>query len=76
MMSRFCRYVDKCFHFQELLPLFTDSRKKPQLPSAALLASVFALFACNRTSLSSLEKRPRPLPSALARRGRPAASQH
>lgn len=56
MMSRFCRYVDKCFQFQQLLPLFTDSRKKPQLPSAAVFASVFALFACNRTSLNSLEK--------------------
>jgi hypothetical protein len=56
MMSRFCRYIDKCFHFHELLPLFTDSRKKPQIPSAAVFASVFALFACNRTSLNSLEK--------------------
>jgi Transposase DDE domain len=56
MMSRFCRYVDKCFHFQELLPLVTDSRKKPQIASAAVFASVFALFACNRTSLNSLEK--------------------
>jgi hypothetical protein len=56
MMNRFCRYIDKCFHFHELLPLFTDSRKKPQIPSAAVFASVFALFACNRTSLNSLEK--------------------
>src|SRR5262249_36349124 len=56
MMSRFCRYLDKCFHFQQLLPLFTDARQKPQLPGAAVFASVFALFACNRTSLHSLEK--------------------
>ena len=56
MMSRFCRYVDKCFHFRELLPLFTDSRQKPQIPGAAVFASVLALFACNRTSLNSLEK--------------------
>jgi hypothetical protein len=56
MMSRFCRYIDKCFHFQQLLPLFTDSRKRPQVPGAAVFASVFALFACNRTSLNSLEK--------------------
>jgi hypothetical protein len=56
MMSRFCRYLDKCFHFQELLPLFTDSRKKPQVPAAAVFASALALFACNRTSLNSLEK--------------------
>jgi hypothetical protein len=56
MMSRFCRYVDKCFHFQQLLPLFTDARTKPHVSSAAVFASVFALFACNRTSLNSLEK--------------------
>jgi hypothetical protein len=56
MMSRFCRYVDKCFHFRQLLPLFTDTRPKPQLAGAAVFASVFALFACNRTSLHSLEK--------------------
>jgi hypothetical protein len=57
MMSRFCHYVDKCFHFREkLLPLFSDSRQKPQVPGAAVFASVFALFACNRTSLNSLEK--------------------
>lgn len=56
MMSRFCRYIDKCFHFQDLLSHFGDSRKKPQIPSAAVFASVFALFACNRTSLNSLEK--------------------
>jgi hypothetical protein len=56
MISRFCRYLDKCFHFQHLLPLFTDSRKQPHIPRAAVFASVFALFACNRTSLHSLEK--------------------
>jgi hypothetical protein len=56
MMRRFCRYIDKCFHFSALLPLFTDSRPKPQIPSASVFASVFSLFACNRTSLNSLEK--------------------
>ena len=56
MMSRFCRYIDKCFHFHELLPLFRDARKKPHVPGTAVFASVFALFACNRTSLNSLEK--------------------
>jgi hypothetical protein len=56
MMTRFCRYVDKCFQFSQLLPLFRDSRQKPQIPGAAVFAAVFALFACNRTSLNSLEK--------------------
>src|SRR4051812_45973066 len=65
MMSRFCRYIDKCFRFRELLPLFTDSRQKPQLPGAAVFASVFALFASNRTSLNSLEKDLLHFPSRL-----------
>src|SRR5262249_41224442 len=65
MMSRFCRYVEKCFHFHEWLPLFTDSRKKPQLPGAAVFASVFALFACNRPSRHSLEKALTHSPSRL-----------
>ena len=65
MMSRFCRYVDKCFHLQELFPLLTDSRPKPQRSSAAVFASVFALFACNRTSLNSLEKDLVRIPSRL-----------
>ena len=56
MMSRFCRYIDKCFHFSALLPLFKDSRKKPQIPASAVFASVFALFTCHRTSLNILEK--------------------
>jgi hypothetical protein len=65
MMSRFCRYVDKCFHLRELLPTLTDSRPKPQRSSAAVFASVFALFASNRTSLHSLEKDLVRLPSRL-----------
>jgi hypothetical protein len=39
-----------------LLPLFTDARRQPPLPSAAAFASAFALFACDRTSLHSLGK--------------------
>ena len=56
MMNRFCRYIDKCFDFHDLLPLFQDARQKPQISSASVFASVFSLFACNRTSLNSLEK--------------------
>lgn len=65
MMNRFCHYVEKCFHFQQLLPLFSDSRKKPHIPSAAVFASAFALFACNRQSLNSLEKDLLHFPSRL-----------
>ncbi len=65
MMTRLCRYVDKCFHFQELLPTLTDRRQKPQLSSAAIFASAFALFATGRTSLNSLEKDLVHLPARL-----------
>jgi hypothetical protein len=65
MMTRFCRYVDKCFHLQELFPTLTDSRPKPHLSSAAVFASVFALFATNHTSLNSLEKDLVHIPSRL-----------
>ena len=57
MMNRFCRYIDKCFHFQQLLPLFRDARQKsrtsPVRPSSPVSSR---LFAGNRTSLNSLEK--------------------
>jgi Transposase DDE domain len=65
MMSRFCRYIGKCFRFHELLPLFSDTRQQPHVPSASVFASVLALFACNRTSLNSLEKDLRHFPSRL-----------
>ncbi|HLI77764.1 MAG TPA: transposase [Acidobacteriaceae bacterium] len=65
MISRFCRYLDKCFSFQQLLPLFRDTRKQPHIPSAAVFVSVFTLFACNRQSLNSLEKDLTRLPQRL-----------
>lgn len=65
MMTRFCRYVDKCFRLQQLFATLTDARPKPQLSSAAVFASVFALFATNRTSLNSLETDLVHIPSRL-----------
>lgn len=65
MMSRFYRYLGKCFRFHERLPLFTDTRQQPQVPSVSVFASVLALFACNRTSLNSLEKDLRHFPARL-----------
>jgi hypothetical protein len=65
MMTRFCHYVDKCFHLQKLFLTLTDSRRQPQVSSAAVFASVFALFATNRTSLNSLDKDLVHIPSRL-----------
>jgi hypothetical protein len=65
MMRRFCSYLDKCFHFTDLVPHFTDSRPQPQSPGPVVFASVFALFASNRPSLNSLEKDLRHFPARL-----------
>jgi hypothetical protein len=56
MMARFCRYIDRRFHFGELLTTLTDSRPKPQITTASVFASAFAMFATRRVSLNSLEK--------------------
>jgi hypothetical protein len=70
-MNRLGRCSDPCFPFHELLPLFTGSRQKPHISSAVVLASVCTLFACNRTSLPSLEKDRVGLPQRLRGLGGP-----
>jgi hypothetical protein len=64
MMGRFCRYVDKVFQFSKQIQTLSDSRERPQIPTAAIFASVWALFATARKSLNSLEKELR-IPSRL-----------
>jgi hypothetical protein len=55
MMSRFCRYIDKVFAFGDWIGTLTDSRVKPQIPTGAIFASAFAMFATRRRSLNALE---------------------
>ena len=56
MMRRFCRYVNKVFHFGSQLQTLSDTRRRPQIPTAAVFASVWTLFATARGSLNHWEK--------------------
>src|SRR5438876_4821477 len=64
MMGRFCRYVDKVFHFGQQLQTLSDTRRRPQISAAAVFASAWTLFATARGSLNRFDKAAR-LPSRL-----------
>jgi hypothetical protein len=64
MMARFCRYVDKVFQFGRLLTTLSDTRQRPAIPTSAVFASVWTLFATARGSLNNFEKEVR-IPSRL-----------
>ena len=56
MMRRFCAYVEKVFGLSDHLGRLTDSRKRPQIPTAAAFACGLTLFATRRGSLNALEE--------------------
>lgn len=64
MMGRFCRYIDKVFQFGQFLLTLRDSRQQPVIPTRAVFASAFTMFATSRQSLNGLEKEVR-LPARL-----------
>lgn len=55
MMGRFCRYIDKVFQFVEQLQTLSDTRQRPVIPTNAVIASAFTMFATARLSLNRLE---------------------
>lgn len=55
MMGRFCVYVDKRFGLGTWLGRLRDSRPRPVIPTAAVFASAFTMFATGRGSLHGLE---------------------
>jgi hypothetical protein len=55
-MRRFCAYVEKVFGLSDHLGRLTDSRKRPQIPTAAAFACGLTLFATRRGSLHALEE--------------------
>ena len=55
-MARFCAYVEKIFGLGSQLDRLTDSRTSPRIPTAAVFASGFTLFATRRGSLNGLEQ--------------------
>lgn len=66
MMARFCRYVDKVFRFGQLLKTLSDTRQQPVIPTSAVFATAWTLFATARGSLNSIEKEVR-IPARLRR---------
>ena len=55
MMGRFCRYVEKVFDWSALVAALSDSRLRPQIPTAAIFHSVFMMYATRLGSLNALE---------------------
>src|SRR5665213_209958 len=56
VMARFCAYIEKIFGLGNQLGNLTDARTYPHIPTAAVFASVFTLFATRRGSLNGLEQ--------------------
>ena len=55
MMARFCRYLEKVFDWGTLLAGVGDSRKRPQIPTAAILLSAVMMCVTRLRSLNALE---------------------
>jgi len=55
MMARFCRYLEKVFDWGTLLAGVGDSRKRPQIPSAAIFTSALMMCVTRLRSLNALE---------------------
>jgi len=55
MMARFCRYVQKVFGLGEQVAALHDQRRQPQLPTASIWTSVFAMDILRLGSLHALE---------------------
>ena len=55
MMARFCRYTQKVFALADQIASLQDSRQKPQIPTAAIWSSAFAMDAMRLGSLHALE---------------------
>ena len=55
MMARFCRYLEKVFDWSSRLAGLSDSRQRPQIPTAAIFTSAFMMCATRLRSLNALE---------------------
>jgi hypothetical protein len=56
MMARFCAYIDKVFQFRQQVATLTDSRPQPVIPTKAVFATAFTMFATRRGSLNGMDK--------------------
>lgn len=59
MMRRFLSYGEKVFGLEAMVATLSDSREKPQIPTASVFGSVFALLATRRGSLNGWESETR-----------------
>jgi hypothetical protein len=55
MMARFCRYLQKVFALGDQIAALHDRRVQPQIPTATIWSSVFAMQAMRLGSLHALE---------------------
>ena len=55
MMARFSCYLEKVFDWSSRLADLSDSRKRPQIPTAAIFTSVLMMCATRLNSLNALE---------------------
>lgn len=55
MMARFGRYLEKVFDWSAQLARLSDSRAKPQIPTAAIFTSALMMCATRLRSLNALE---------------------
>jgi hypothetical protein len=55
MMARFCRWVEKVFHWSEEIAKLRDSREKPQIPTRAVFLSALMMFVTRLRSLHAME---------------------
>jgi hypothetical protein len=56
MMRRFCCYIEKVFDLGQQILMLRDTRKRPRIPTAALLGSVLFLFVLRQRSLNAMEQ--------------------
>src|SRR5438132_12920563 len=65
MMGRFCRYVDKVFHFGQQLQTLSDTGPRPRISAPALFPAPWPLFATPGGGLNRFAKEAR-LPPRFA----------
>ena len=56
MTARFYGYLDKVFQFSTLMATLADARRQPVIPTAAVFATAFAMFATHRGSLNGMDQ--------------------
>jgi hypothetical protein len=56
MIARFFAYIDKVFGFRAQMAKLVDSRPEPAIPTTAVFATAYTMFATCRGSLNAIDK--------------------